>query len=204
MNPIVEIVRHYLSANNKVICVTLFKADGRAKLNVTFEDGKVETHDLGAKAEREVAERKAAALVEQIQRTTDAETEKQLAITEATKLKESAEIAEQTARILLEKAKVDAEAVQVAADAEAYQKREILAADNALAQKLEAYIAVNEKWADAFARRQVPATVFGGGGSGPGGPANGSDFDASQFMEILTVRAAQGLDLETSIAKDPQ
>ena len=54
-----------------------------------------------AKGEREVAERQASAKVVQIQKTTEAETEKQLAITKAIKLKEQAEIERETARINL-------------------------------------------------------------------------------------------------------
>ena len=75
-----------------------------------------------AKGEREVAERQAQAKVRQIEQTTNAETEKQLAITSANKLKEQAEIDCERSVILLEKAEIDAEAVKVAADAEAYAK----------------------------------------------------------------------------------
>ncbi|MCK4494691.1 MAG: hypothetical protein KAU26_11580, partial [Methylococcales bacterium] len=51
-----------------------------------------------AKGEREVAERQAKAKVVQIQRTTEAETEKQLAITHALKLKAQSEIGKETAQ----------------------------------------------------------------------------------------------------------
>ena len=53
-NPIIEIVRYYFSANHKVNCITLLKADGRVKLEVAFEDGIVETLDLGTSPEHEV------------------------------------------------------------------------------------------------------------------------------------------------------
>jgi regulator of protease activity HflC (stomatin/prohibitin superfamily) len=150
-----------------------------------------------ARGEREVAERKAATLVTQIEATTQAETEKQLAITEANKLKESAEIDRQRSEILLAKARIDAEAVQVAADAEAYQKREILSADNALAQKLDAWVKINEAYADALAKRAVPATTFGGAGGE--GYAQGSDVKA--FLDIMTVNAAKQLDVDPTVAK---
>ena len=88
-----------------------------------------------AKGERELAERQAQAKVRQIDHTTNVETEKQLAITSANKLKEQAEIDRERSVILLEKAEIDAEAVKVAADAEAYAKAVVLEADNALAQK---------------------------------------------------------------------
>lgn len=149
-----------------------------------------------AKGEREVAERQAAAKVIQIERTTDAQTEKQLAITAAEREREAARIAKEQAQILLEKARIDAEAVQVAADAAAYEKREILAADNALAQKLEAYVAIQRVWADAFARRQVPTTVFGTTEGGAG-----SDSDVTEFLQLMTVQAARGLALDPGIER---
>lgn len=151
-----------------------------------------------AKGEREVAEKKAGALVEQIQLTTTAETTKQLALTKADQLKEAAEIDRQRAEILLATAKIDAQAVQVAADATAYQKREILQADNALAQKLDAWVEINKAYADAFAKRAVPATTFGGA-SGDG-YANGSDVKA--FLDIMTVQAAKQLDVNPAVATE--
>jgi len=150
-----------------------------------------------AKGEREVAERRATALVNQIEQTTDAETTKQLAITVANQQKEAAEIDRQRSEILLAKARIDAEAVQVAADATAYEKREILSADNALAQKLDAWVTINQAYADAFAKRAVPATTFGGA-SGDG-YANGSDVKA--FLDIMTVQAAKQLDVDPSVAQ---
>ncbi|WP_214645142.1 SPFH domain-containing protein [Tritonibacter aquimaris] len=152
-----------------------------------------------ARGEREVAERQAAAKVIQIERTTDAETEKQLAITAAEREREAARIAKEQSEILLEKARIDAESVQVAADAEAYAKRQILAADNALAQKLDAEVEIQRLWADAFAKRNVPTYVFGSGGAAGGAPV-GSDDEASRLFQILTLQAAERLDYDREIA----
>lgn len=151
------------------------------------------------RGEREVAERQAAAKVEQIEQTTDAETRKQLAITEARQRLEQAEIDRQTSEIRLAQARIDAEARQVAADAAAYEKSAILEADNALAQKLEAYVAVQQAWAEAFAERRVPQTVFGTGEDGPG-----SDGDISRFIDLMTMQAAQGLAVDPSIGRSGQ
>ena len=74
-----------------------------------------------AKGEREVAERQAQAKVRQIEQTTNAETEKQLAITSANKLKEQAEIDRERSVILLEKAEISSQRVW----AEAYAKRNV-------------------------------------------------------------------------------
>ncbi|WP_290517314.1 SPFH domain-containing protein [Alcanivorax sp.] len=151
-----------------------------------------------ARGEREVAERQAEAKVDQIQRTTEAETEKQLAITKAQKLKEQAEIEKQTAEINLEKARVEAETRRTLADAEAYQKREILRADNALAQKLDAEIQIQKIWAEAFAQRKVPQYVFGGGSNGT---PTGADTETKAFMQMLTLDAAKRLSYERDLNK---
>jgi regulator of protease activity HflC (stomatin/prohibitin superfamily) len=74
-----------------------------------------------AKGESEVAERQAQAKVRQIEQTTNAETEKQLAITSANKLKEQAEIDRERSVILLEKAEISIQRVW----AEAYAKRNV-------------------------------------------------------------------------------
>ncbi len=148
------------------------------------------------RGEREVAERQAAAKVEQIQLTTEAETRKQLAVTAANQRAEEAAIDRDTARIRLEQAKIDAESRQVSADAAAYEKRAIIEADNALQQKLDAYVKAQGFWADAFAKRAVPQTVFGGAGGGVGG----TDNDVQDFLNIMTMRAARDLSVDPGIA----
>ena len=104
-----------------------------------------------AKGEREVTERQAQAKVRRMEQTTNAETEKQLAITSANKFKEQAEFDGERSVILLEKAEIDAEAIKVAADTGAYAKAAVLEADNALAQKLDAEIRIQHVWAKAYA-----------------------------------------------------
>lgn len=151
-----------------------------------------------ARGDREVAERQAAMKVEQIEVTTKAETRKKETLIEAARMKQEAEIQEETAKILLSKARVDSEAVKVAAEAEAYKKERILSADNALAQKLDAEIEIQRIWADAFAKRSVPQTVFGASGGTP----TGSDMEVKNFMQLLTLEAANRLNYERSLADD--
>ena len=151
-----------------------------------------------AKGEREVAERQAQAKVRQIEQTTNAETEKQLAIRSANKLKEQAEIDRERSVILLEKAEIDAEAVKVAADAEAYAKAAVLEADNALAQKLEAEISIQRVWADAYAKRNVPTYVFG---AGDGDTPTGGDQEAQLLQQLLAMEYAKRLDYDRAIQK---
>jgi len=149
-----------------------------------------------AKGEREVAERQAQAKVKQIEQTTDAETEKQLAITSAEKLKEQAEIDRDRSRILLEKAEIDAQAVKVAADAEAYAKAAVLEADNALAQKLDAEIEIQRVWADAYAKRNVPQYVFGASDSDT---PTGSDRETQFLQQLLSMEYAKRLDYDRTL-----
>ncbi len=148
-----------------------------------------------ARGDREVAERQAAMKVEQVEVTTKAETRKKETLIEADRRRQEAEIQEETATVLLSKARIDAEAVKVAADAEAYKKEQILSADNALAQKLDAEIQIQRIWADAFAKRSVPQTVFGANGDTP----VGSDMEVKNFMQLLTLEAANRLNYERSL-----
>jgi regulator of protease activity HflC (stomatin/prohibitin superfamily) len=150
-----------------------------------------------AKGEREVAQRQASAKVVQIQRTTEGETDKQLAITKANKVKAEAEIGKVTAEINLEKARVEAETQRTLAEAKAYEKRVILGADNALAQKLDAEIKIHELWAAAYAQRSVPTNVFGAG-SDSGIPV-GSDGEVRNFMRLLTLDAAKRLSYDREL-----
>ena len=148
-----------------------------------------------ARGDREVAERQAAMKVEQVEATTKAETRKKETLIEAERQKQQAEIQEETSKILLSKARIDAEAVKVAAEAEAYRKAKILSADNALAQKLEAEIEIQQIWAEAFARRSVPQNVFGSGGDTP----VGSDMEVKNFMQLMTLDAAKRLNYDRSL-----
>ncbi len=152
-----------------------------------------------ARGEREVAQRQAKAKVEQIQKTTEAETDKQLAITSAEKLKAEAAITKDTAEINYQTAKIKANTKRTLAEAEAYQKKVILQADNALAQKLDAEIQIQKLWADAFSKRKVPSTVFGGGQSGS--PV-GSDAEVKAFMQMLTLDAAKRLNYDRDLGKN--
>jgi len=151
-----------------------------------------------ARGEREVAERQAKAKVDQIEKTTEAETDKQLAITDAEKLKEEAQISRETAQINLDKAKIDSETKRTLAEAEAYQKKVILEADNALAQKLETELSIQKVWAEAYSKRKVPQYVFGGGS---GGVPVGGDAEVKNFMQLLTMDAAKNLAYSREVEK---
>jgi hypothetical protein len=79
------------------------------------------------------------------------------------------------------------------ADADSEYRRRIMSADNALGQRLEAYKAVNQMWAQAFANYKgslVPQIV--GGGDASSGKNGGLDF-----MQIIGMKAAKDLAVES-------
>lgn len=86
------------------------------------------------------------------------------------------------------------------ADGDAGYRRQVMAADGALAQKLDALVKINATWAAAFKDypgQLVPSVVMGNGQSGTTG------IGATQnFMDILTAKAAQ--DLGVSLKQQPQ
>ncbi len=154
------------------------------------------------KGETEIAKRQAAARTEQIEKTTNAETAKQLALIEASRLKEEAAIALETSKINLETAKVNADARQVSADAAAYEKAALLEADNALQIKVDAIVQMNKDQMDAFARRPVPTNVIYSGGGTEGGL--GANDEIANIAATQMLKNLQQLDLNLSVAKEPR
>ena len=150
--------------------------------------------------ETEIAKRQASARTEQIEKTTNAETAKKLALIEANLLKEKAAVAKDTSEINLEKAKIDAEARRVAADAEAYEKAELLAADNALAIKVKAIVQMNKDAMDAFAKRNVPSNVIYTGGAEAG--ALGANDEIANIAATQMMKNLRALDLDLQIKSD--
>jgi len=148
-----------------------------------------------ARGDREVAERQAKAKVEQIEKTTNAQTTKQLALTKANQQKEQAAIDKETAAIRLEQARIDAEKIKTLADAEAYKKKAIITADNALQQKLDTEVRIQTVWAEAYAKRAVPTNVFGSSGGTP----TGGDSETGDFMKLMTLDAAKRLNYSRSL-----
>ena len=146
--------------------------------------------------ETDIAKRQAEAKVDQIEKTTNAETTKKLALIEAERMREEARIAQETAEINLERARIDAQSVTVAADAEAYAKQAILEADGALQQKLDAWVEAQRVWADAASKINVPSTVIAGGGNGTSGNALGT---VDQFMQLMMLNSAKQLSVDPTI-----
>lgn len=92
---------------------------------------------------------------------------------------------------------IDAEAVKITADA--YAREKLLLADNALKIKLDAEIAIQKVWADAYAKRNVPQIVMGGNGS-TGTPV-GSDSEVKDLLNLLTADTARRLSYDRNIVE---
>ena len=88
---------------------------------------------------------------------------------------------------------------------EAERKRLVMAADGALAQKLETFEKIQGQWAAAYAQRKVPQLVMGGAGA-DGGTDRGT-LDFSQAMQLLVAKQL-GLDLSipagAGVAQQPR
>ncbi len=75
---------------------------------------------------------------------------------------------------------------------EAERKKLVLEADGALAQKLAALEKINGHWAAAYAKRQVPSMVMGGG-------ADGTDKATTEFSQMMQLLVAGQLGLDLSV-----
>ncbi|MBD8575267.1 membrane protease subunit, stomatin/prohibitin [Pseudomonas syringae] len=149
-----------------------------------------------ARGEKEVEAKRQETLRDQIERTTQAETEKQLAVINAERERSRAEIEKQTAELLRDKATTTAQATRITADAEAHAREASIKADGALQSKLDALIAINKAWAQAAAQAPVPGVMMGGAGSSA---TVGRQDELSQFMGILATKAARDLALDMKL-----
>jgi len=152
--------------------------------------------------ETNIATEQAQARVVQIKQTTDAETVKKLALIKANLQKEQAAVAKQTSQELLEKAKIDAEAVVVTADADAYQREALLASDNGLAIKVRAIVQMNADAMKAFATRNVPNTVVYTGDAGGG--ALGANNEIENIATTQMLKNLKALDLDLDVKAVPK
>jgi hypothetical protein len=150
-----------------------------------------------AEAQTEIAEEQGKAQKDQIKQTTNAETTKKLALIAADQQLQSAEVTKKTAQISFEKAEIDAKAQIVKAEADAKERQLAIEADNALQTKINAEIEIQKAWADAYARRAVPHTVFGGGGEA-GAPV-GSDGEVRTFFNLMNAQAAKTLSYDRTV-----
>ena len=164
-----------------------------------------DTLTVKATKEKELIEKEYSEKIVTAQDTEIAERDKKLKLIEADKriaLQQKAkEVAlvkanqkNEVATVNLKTDIINAKAKKITADADAYAKKAIMVADNALDKKLKADIEINRLWSNAHAKRAVPTTVFGASG----GKGSYGDSDAKTFMKIMTANAAQTMNYDRS------
>jgi regulator of protease activity HflC (stomatin/prohibitin superfamily) len=153
------------------------EAEGKAKvMSAQYEEEQKKIRaEVEAQKEREVA-------TIQAQKAVDVATkEKEQALVVANRNKE-------VAALELDAAKLEKQRQIELGTGEAERKKLVMQADGALEKKLEAWSSAQQVWAAAFKDRKVPSIVMAGSEGG-----NGVDGDASVFMKMIGLRAAQEL-----------
>lgn len=113
-------------------------------------------------------------------------------VVQAETLVKLAEQDKQKQRIAAEAAELEARKVKTLADAEAYAKAKVMAADGALDKKLEAYKFVMAEGFEAIGNYKgswVPSIISGNAGTG-------NSNAAFNMMEMLSIKAAKDLSLD--------
>lgn len=117
------------------------------------------------------------------------ETIKAQAVTEAEQNRDVARLDKESADFYRQKLILEGQG-------ESEKRRLVMSADGALTQKLDAWVAVNTKYAEAIQNYQgnwVPTTVFGSSGN----QING----ANALVDLLTAKTARDLQLDISVKK---
>lgn len=160
---------------------------------LTAEEQKQLVTAVGAK---EVEQKRQDTLRDQIESTTQAETKKQLALIDAGREREKAEVEKATSQIKYEQAQIDAKTTKEKAEAEAYAKKAVIMADGALTQKLNTWLEGQKAIAQAVEHAPVPQIVFGGGESG-----TGRQGEVTNLINMMGVKAAKDLMLDMNVSK---
>lgn len=129
--------------------------------------------------EAEAAKAKWAQEVVKATEVTKAQQEKDVATLVANKNKE-------VAALDLDTAKLNAQTTMTNAKADSDARKLAMQADNALQKRLDAYVAVQEAWAKAYAAQRPTPDIQMGGSAPP---------NASQLMELWTAKAARDLNV---------
>jgi DNA repair exonuclease SbcCD ATPase subunit len=141
---------------------------------------------VAKQGEAEAAKAKWAQEVLKATAVTQAEQEKEVATVGATQKKD-------VAALDLDTAKLSAQKTMTLAKADADAKRLQIEANNALEQRLAAYVETQKVWAAAAAaQRPTPDIMLGGSTSGS---------NASELMTLWTAKAARDLNVSTTATK---
>jgi hypothetical protein len=155
-----------------------------------------------AKAEQMKIQKEAEGQANVVEAKYEEEMLKVKAIVVAQREKEVAILAAEKARdanqLMRDAAKFKKEEEILLGQGEAERKRLVMSADGALKQKIEAFILVQDKWANAFAQRNVPSAVFVQGGRADGG-ASDQDGMSLAFQNMLSVLTLKQLGLDMTV-----
>ncbi len=171
-------------------------AEARAALAENLRRASLlEAEAAEAEGQKKVAENRAAETAKQTQQTIAAETEKKIAVIARQKELEQADLEKQAEEIRVQTASLEATRIKTIADADAYKRRKAIEADDALQPKLDALVEVHGAWAEAYAKRNVPATVIGA--------SSGSDVnqDAQVFQQMLNALVAKQIAVDPAISR---
>lgn len=109
-----------------------------------------------------------------------------------------AEADKAVAELSVKTAELNKKSLELQGEGEAAKRRAIMGADGGLEKKLDAYIKVQELWANAFKDHSgsiVPSVVMGGGSS------SNAVGNANALVDLLTVKTAKDLSLDLGINK---
>jgi regulator of protease activity HflC (stomatin/prohibitin superfamily) len=123
---------------------------------------------------------------EKVKAVTDALKDKEVAITKGEQQKAVASLERDAAEM-------NKQRDILLGEGEATRKKLVMAADGALEKKLAAWSEAQKFWADAFSKRLVPSVVMGD-------KQGGQDSSASDFMSLMTVKAAKDLSLDMTMS----
>lgn len=164
----------------------------KARMDIITQEAEARQAEARAKkakseAEAAIEETRAKEEVEKTQRIVKAEADKAESVLQAQKKRD-------VAKLDKEAAEFEKQREILLGEGEATRKRLVMQADGALKQKLEAWTDAQKAWADAYSKRNVPSTVFGGSsGSGHG------DSDVQKFLQLMSVKAARDLSLDMGV-----
>ena len=166
------------------------EAQRTARMDIITQQAEAKKEEAEALKEeavgrKNVAQSRAKELVEKEQRIVRAEADKAEAILKGEKVKAVAKLEKEAAEF--EKKKQI-----LLGEGEATRKRLVMSADGALEKKLAAQVEIQKVWAEAYSKRNVPQTVFGGG-------TGHSDSEVQNLIKLMTVKSAKDLTLDTGV-----
>lgn len=148
---------------------------------------KYEEEQKKVRAVVQAQQQKEVALVAAERKKEQATIEKEQALIEGTKRKEVAVLDRDAA-------KMEKERQILLGEGEAKRKKLVMIADGALQQKLSTIENIHNVWAQAFANRNVPQVVMGGG--------NDTDKSTMNFQDAISLMGLKQIGLDLSVPKN--